>query len=155
VATAGLYDEVTALVAYLTDNNFDFTVGAAQQPWLVEFYLSWCGGCIEYRETMLEIATNVSAWDRALLVRRARARRANPHAHLSDMAPAAGWRRQLRRRYQQAPLHALQRHRLSDLAVLSQRGRRARDRTVARLACPRQLVGAVGASYTRARPGHP
>lgn len=55
---AGLYeaeDDVVILVA----DNFYQTVLLSNKAWMVEFYSSWCGHCVNFAPTWKKFATDV------------------------------------------------------------------------------------------------
>jgi hypothetical protein len=47
---SSLYDEVASIIDLHRD-NMEHSIQGSRTPWLVKFYLSWCGGCIEYQPT--------------------------------------------------------------------------------------------------------
>lgn len=53
-----LYDEKDDVVS-LRDDDFDYTILATTNAWLVEFYNSWCGHCIRYAPLYKRLATDV------------------------------------------------------------------------------------------------
>lgn len=56
-----LYDEKDDVIS-LRDDDFDYTVLATTNAWLVEFYNSWCGHCVRYAPIYKRLATNVKVW---------------------------------------------------------------------------------------------
>lgn len=64
---AGLYeaeDDVVILVA----DNFYQTVLLSNKAWMVEFYSSWCGHCVNFAPTWKKFATDVKAWRSVIAV---------------------------------------------------------------------------------------
>lgn len=57
----GLYDDSHEVV-YLDHENFYNVVLNSRRAWLVQFYNSWCGHCMDFAPVYQEFARNVSRW---------------------------------------------------------------------------------------------
>ncbi|XP_055367269.1 sulfhydryl oxidase 2 [Betta splendens] len=66
-AAARLYTEEDPLVI-LSSGNLTPTVSNSSSAWLVQFYSSWCGHCIQYSSTWKTLAQDVKDWQRAISV---------------------------------------------------------------------------------------
>lgn len=66
-AAARLYTEQDPLVI-LTGDTLRSTVTGSSSAWLVQFYSSWCGHCIQYSATWKALARDVRDWQGAVSV---------------------------------------------------------------------------------------
>ncbi|XP_056136970.1 sulfhydryl oxidase 2 [Lampris incognitus] len=64
---AALYTEEEPL-ALLTAASLKSTVSNSSCAWLVQFYSSWCGHCIQYSSTWKALAHDVKDWARAIRI---------------------------------------------------------------------------------------
>ncbi|CAK6981552.1 LOW QUALITY PROTEIN: sulfhydryl oxidase 2 [Scomber scombrus] len=66
-STARLYTEDDPL-EILSSSSLKPTVTNSSSAWLVQFYSSWCGHCIQYSSTWKALAQDVKDWQQALSV---------------------------------------------------------------------------------------
>uniref|UniRef100_A0A3B4B9R0 Thioredoxin domain-containing protein n=1 Tax=Periophthalmus magnuspinnatus TaxID=409849 RepID=A0A3B4B9R0_9GOBI len=66
-AAARLYTEQDPLVI-LTRDTLRATLTDSSSAWLVQFYSSWCGHCIQYSSTWKALARDVRDWQGAISV---------------------------------------------------------------------------------------
>ncbi|KAM7415501.1 hypothetical protein PAMA_017825 [Pampus argenteus] len=66
-AAARLYTEEDPLVI-LSSSSLKPAVSNSSSAWLVQFYSSWCGHCIQYSSTWRTLAQDVKDWQQALSV---------------------------------------------------------------------------------------
>ncbi|XP_068166687.1 sulfhydryl oxidase 2 [Antennarius striatus] len=66
-AAARLYTEEDPLVI-LSSTSLKPTVSNSTSAWLVQFYSSWCGHCIQYSSTWKALAQDVKDWQQAISV---------------------------------------------------------------------------------------
>ncbi|XP_070820777.1 sulfhydryl oxidase 2 [Chaetodon trifascialis] len=66
-AAARLYTEEDPLVI-LSSSSLKPTVTNSSSAWLVQFFSSWCGHCIQYSSTWKALAQDVKDWQRAVSV---------------------------------------------------------------------------------------
>uniref|UniRef100_A0A7N6B990 Sulfhydryl oxidase n=1 Tax=Anabas testudineus TaxID=64144 RepID=A0A7N6B990_ANATE len=66
-AAARLYTEEDPLVI-LSSSSLKPTVSNSSSAWLVQFYSSWCGHCIQYSSTWKTLAQDVKDWQQAISV---------------------------------------------------------------------------------------
>uniref|UniRef100_A0A8P4KF94 Sulfhydryl oxidase n=1 Tax=Dicentrarchus labrax TaxID=13489 RepID=A0A8P4KF94_DICLA len=64
---ARLYTEEDPLVI-LSSSSLKPTVSNSSSAWLVQFYSSWCGHCIQYSSTWKALAQDVKDWQQAVSV---------------------------------------------------------------------------------------
>ncbi|XP_078138648.1 sulfhydryl oxidase 2-like, partial [Centroberyx gerrardi] len=64
-AAARLYTEEDPLLI-LNSSSLKPTVSNSSSAWLVQFYSSWCGHCIQYSSTWKALAQDVKDWDQAI-----------------------------------------------------------------------------------------
>ncbi|KAF3695254.1 Sulfhydryl oxidase 2 [Channa argus] len=64
---ARLYTEEDPLVI-LSSSSLTPTVTNSSSAWLVQFYSSWCGHCIQYSSTWKTMAQDVKDWQQAIVV---------------------------------------------------------------------------------------
>ncbi|KAM7017538.1 sulfhydryl oxidase 2 [Tautogolabrus adspersus] len=64
---ARLYTEEDPLVI-LSSSSLKTTVSNSTSAWLVQFFSSWCGHCIQYSSTWKSLARDVKDWQQALSV---------------------------------------------------------------------------------------
>ncbi|KAL3870288.1 hypothetical protein ACJMK2_038364 [Sinanodonta woodiana] len=62
VVKAELYSPTDDDVIILDVNNFEKLVLNSESAWIVEFYNSWCGHCINFAPTWKKLATDVKGW---------------------------------------------------------------------------------------------
>lgn len=62
-----LYTEEDPVVI-LTSDNLKLTVVNSSTAWLIQFYSSWCGHCIQYSPTWKALAGDVKDWSQAIRV---------------------------------------------------------------------------------------
>ncbi|XP_057369617.1 sulfhydryl oxidase 1-like [Daphnia carinata] len=48
--------------------NFQSTIVATSNAWLVEFYSSWCGHCIDFAPAFIQLANDVKGWEKVITV---------------------------------------------------------------------------------------
>ncbi|XP_030647636.1 sulfhydryl oxidase 2 [Chanos chanos] len=67
VHTARLYTEEDPVVI-LTSDTLKQTLHNSPTAWLVQFYSSWCGHCIQYSPTWKALAGDVKDWEHAIRI---------------------------------------------------------------------------------------
>lgn len=58
VETMKLYKDTDPIVQ-MTVVDFKTTILETSNAWLIEFYSSWCGHCIDFAPTFIELANDV------------------------------------------------------------------------------------------------
>ncbi|XP_071328450.1 sulfhydryl oxidase 2 [Trachinotus anak] len=66
-AAARLYTEEDPLVI-LSSSSLKSTISNSSSAWLVQFFSSWCGHCIQYSSTWRALAQDVKDWQQAISV---------------------------------------------------------------------------------------
>lgn len=67
VQSARLYTEEDPVVI-LSSDSLKQTVFNSSSAWLLQFYSSWCGHCIQYSPTWKALAGDVKDWEQAIRV---------------------------------------------------------------------------------------
>ncbi|KAM4615977.1 sulfhydryl oxidase 2 [Polymixia lowei] len=55
-------------VVILSSSNIKPTITNSSSAWMLQFYSSWCGHCIQYSSTWKELAQDVRDWDQAIRI---------------------------------------------------------------------------------------
>lgn len=67
LSTSVLYKETDPIVQ-LNIANFKSTIVATSNAWLIEFYSSWCGHCIDFAPAFIQLANDVKGWEKVIKI---------------------------------------------------------------------------------------